>query len=70
MDRERAFEAEFHPEKVYVEADPLIRLMNHRTEMLDRCLARIDDRGRSLTTLTTSSPLTPCQSRRLSGSLL
>ncbi|MEU9426235.1 hypothetical protein AB0D87_25910 [Streptomyces sp. NPDC048342] len=46
MDRERDFHARFHPDKIRVEMVPLVRLMNDRHDVLDRCLARIEAAGR------------------------
>ncbi|MEU6757829.1 hypothetical protein [Streptomyces sp. NPDC046685] len=46
MDRERDFQARFHPGEIRVEMDPLVRLMNDRRDVLDRCLARIEAAGR------------------------
>ncbi|MFG3403845.1 hypothetical protein [Streptomyces sp. NPDC048142] len=46
IDRERDFHARFHPDEIRVEMYPLVRLMNDRRDVLDRCLARIAVAGR------------------------
>ncbi|MGW3957330.1 hypothetical protein ACWEKM_42080 [Streptomyces sp. NPDC004752] len=45
-DRERDFHVRFHPDEIRVEMDPLVRLMNIRRDVLDRCLTHIEAAGR------------------------
>ncbi|WP_353946459.1 hypothetical protein ABII15_35895 [Streptomyces sp. HUAS MG91] len=47
MDTEREHEAQWNPDRPRIEADPLLRLMDERREVLDRRLDAIKLRGRT-----------------------